>query len=829
MANNSRHKLLVRKRNGDLVPVRFDAITDRITELCETQPRLDECINPFDITKSVLDRIKNGITTSEIDDFTAELCAHNLSHPDYYKLASRLIISNHHKNLEALRELLPKKPEGPDSVEDPVDGPLRYSEVCEILRLNKDQNGKPCPIINDNLYEFVLNHKEVLDSMIILNNDFKFDFFGFKTLQNSYLLKSLINSKHVIVESPQHKFMRVSLAIHVGTDSDDNVVLDAIRETYYQLSYKKYTHASPTLYNAGIFKQQMFSCFIFPTVDSVRGIFKTVSDTADISKGAGGIGISISDVRGRGSYVRGTGGKSDGIVPMLNVFNETSRYINQGSRRSGSYAMYIEPWHVDILGFLEAKGHKGTARDLFYGLWIPNLFMETLKVDGDWYLMCPSECPGLTETYGIQFEKLYAKYISEGKYRTKVKAKKIFDAIIDSQIETGVPYMCYKDAVNEKTNHQNLGVIKSSNLCSEIMEFNSPEKYACCCLSSVLLPNFVYSDETGSVYYDYKELFETVKIVTKNLDRLIDINFYPVPETENSNKSERPIGIGAQGLADVFFKFKVPYDSEEARILNKKIYETIYFGAMTASCELAQKYGTYPTYEGSPVSKGLLQFDMWNDFDHSSLMHDWEPLRASIKKYGIRNSLVTCAMPTAATSIIAGCNECFEPISSNIYTRTALAGEFIVINKYLTEDLIKLGLWNERLKNEIIAKRGSIKDIKSIPKELKDIYKTCWEIPQKVLVDLSVDRAPFIDQSQSLNLFFAKPTYGKVSSAHMYGYSKGLKTGMYYLRSQPSGFSESMTIDESEPEQEPVEDSRDSSTTVSVSAPAPTDCEMCSG
>ncbi len=829
----SRHKLLVKKRDNSLVPVRFDEITDRLTVLCETEPKLDNSINPFDITKQVLDRIKNGITTSEIDDFTAELCAHNLNHPDYHKLASRLVISNHHKNLKTSTGLL-------------------FSEVCQALNKNKDQNGDPCPNIHPVLYRVSQEYKDEIDSIIDYSRDFDIDFFGFKTLQNSYLQKILVQKNDnknslQIVECPQHMYLRVALAIEcsrIKTDRTDRTDTESLqipddffknlRKTYELLSGRYYVHATPTLYNAGTNRQQLFSCFLLNMGDSVKDIFKCYSDVAQISKWAGGIGISISDVRGSNSYVRGTGGRSDGLVPMLQVLDATSTYINQGSRRNGSFVVYLEPWHVDIFGFLESRRIHGKARNLFYGLWIPDNFMAAVKGDEYWYLMCPFECPGLTETYGSAYEELYNKYVSEGKYREKVKAMKIWNEIINSQIETGMPYMCYKDHVNNKTNHQNLGTIKSSNLCVEVMEYNSTEKYACCCLSSLILPSFVIETENGPVF-DYDKLIDVTRTATRNLDTMIDFNYYPVPETKVSNMSERPIGVGVQGLADVFFKFKVSYDSPEAAVLNKKIFETIYYAAVLESCSLAKKNGPYPSFKGSPMSKGIFQFDMWSEFDHKSLMYDWDSLRTDVMEHGVRNSLVTCAMPTASTATISNSTECFEPISSNIYTRKVLAGEFIVINKYLTQELVKQGIWSERIKNKIINARGSVQGIVEIPEETQKIYRTCWELKQTSLINLSVDRAPFIDQSQSLNLFFAVPEFNKISSAHFYGHSKGLKTGMYYLRSKSANNSEAISSSRVE-EKEKVDKTnffqivvgKTVNTSDLPSAPS-NDCDTCSG
>lgn len=765
MSSISRHKLCVRKRNGELVPVRVDNITDRIEEMCLMEPELDTVIDPYEVTKLIVDRIINGIETSKIDSLTAELCETKcIEHPDFGTLASRLIISDHHKNLS--------KKVG-----------LEYSDVCEALYSNVDQTGAHCPLLSDELYETVKKYKDEINGMIDLKRDFLLTFFGFKTLEKSYLLHTVQKG---IVEGPQHLFMRVALGIH-GSN------LDSVKETYDLLSQKYFVHATPTLYNCGTRYPSLFSCFLLGIDDSIDGIFKCLKDTAQISKWAGGIGIHISNIRARGSYIRKTAGKSDGIVPMLKLFNDTANYVNQGGKRLGSFAMYIEPWHADIFEFLEAKIPRGVqetkSKELFYALWIPDLFMKAVDADGSWYLMCPSECPGLTDVHSEEFENLYMKYVGEKRYRKEIKARELWSSIINTQIETGIPYIAFKDTVNKKSNQKNLGTIKSSNLCIEIMEYSDDKKYACCVLASIVLPTYV----TPYGNFDHEKLYKVTKTIVRNLDIIIDKNFYAVPETKVSNLSERPLGIGVQGLADVFFKLGLPYESEEAMKLNKEIFETIYFSALEESCKLAQEKGMYATFEGSPFSQGILQFDMWNtSWNQNDSKWNWSKLKEDIKKYGTRNSLLTALMPTASTSQIMGStSEAFEPISSNLYTRRTLSGEYIILNKYLMLDLIKKGLWNKKLMKSLVKSRGSVQNIKEIPNDLKEIYKTCWEIKQTNLVNMSADRGIFIDQSQSLNLFFEKAEYNKLNSIHFKAWKAGLKTGSYYIRSKPVTNSES--------------------------------------
>jgi ribonucleoside-diphosphate reductase alpha subunit len=797
---STRFKLYVTKRDGSLVPVRYDEITDRLTSLADMYPPLSDEVNTFELTRTIIERIKDGITTSFIDNFAAEICASNLSHPDYEKLASRLVASSHQKNVACQTG-------------------ISFKNVAERLYNNYDIQKNHCPVINETIYE--ASKLDEINDMIDLSRDFLIDFFGYRTLLNSYLLKVQSPSKNdimsTVLETPQHMFMRVAIAIHYDKDNKD---LSKIKETYDAMSLKYFTHASPTLFNAGTPRQQLFSCFLLTMKDSIDGIFKCVSDTAKISKYAGGIGIAISDVRARGSYIKGTAGRSDGLLPMLKVLNDTARYVNQGGRRKGSFAVYLELFHPDIFEFLEAKLPHGAqeqrAHDLFYALWISDIFMSRVKNNEMWSLMCPDECPGLTECYGPEFEKLYTSYEKEGRYRRQVPASEIWAAIITSQIETGTPYMLYKDACNMKSNQKNLGTIKCSNLCAEILEYNTDKKYACCVLASVVLSTYVSENKE----FDYKKLYDVVRIITRNLDMSIDKNYYPVPETEVSNFSERPLGIGVQGLADAFFKMRIAYDSQEARSVNKKIFETIYFAALTESCLLAKEKEKYKSYEGSPASQNILQMDLWSMPEFES-MWDWAELRKNIKEHGLRNSLLTACMPTASTAQIMGSTEAFEPITSNVYTRRVLAGEYTLVNNYLTDDLIRLGLWSPKMKNELIRNKGSVQNIPEIPDELKKIYKTVWELPQRVLIDLSADRGPFVDQTQSLNLFFEEPTYEKLTKAHFYGFAKGLKTGSYYIRSKPSSNAEQFTVVDKVPEI--------TAKIASGDGKEPEVCDMCSG
>lgn len=751
--------MIVVKRDGREENVQFDKITKRIAYMCDD---LIVSIDPVVIAQEVIARVTSGITTSELDILTSDFCASKISdHLDYGKLAARIIVDDHQKNCVKT-----------------------FSEVCTILYNNKDNKGLNCPRISDEVYECSKNKQ--FEELVVNKRDFLLDYFGFKTLQRSYLLK--VND--IVQETPQYMFLRVSIGIHGNN-------IEKVKQTYNLMSQKYFTHATPTLFNSGTPRPQLSSCYLVGTEDSIDGIFKSISDCARISKWSGGIGVHISNIRGNESDIRGTGGKSNGIVPMLRTYNETARYVNQGGKRNGSFAMYIEPWHCDIFQFLECKKNHGDenlrARDLFYALWIPDLFMERVFADEKWSLMCPSECPGLSDCYGDEFIQLYEKYEKEGNFKKQVDAKLIWEYIINSQIETGTPYMLYKDACNKKSNQKNIGVIKSSNLCAEIIEYSDSEETAVCNLASICLPMFVL--DNGE--YDYNKLGEVTEIITENLNKVIDINYYPTEEGKKSNMNNRPIGIGVQGLSDTFNKLMVGYDSAEARDINKRIFETIYYHAVKKSCEISKQDGPYPRYEGSPVSQGLFQFELWDSFELSDELDlDWNQLKNDVLKYGVRNSLLTALMPTASTSQIMGNSECFEPVTSNWYTRRTLAGEFVVLNKYLIGHLIKEDLWNIKVRNELIRDRGSIQNIKTIPQNIKDIYKTVWEIKQKVLVDLSADRGRFIDQSQSLNLFFDIPSYSVLSKSHYYGWKAGLKTGSYYIRSKPAINNDSVAVEE---------------------------------
>ena len=880
-------------RSGKREPVSFDKITTRIQHICSWKLESnsknniltsDWCdpitsIDPIDISKKICARIYNGIDTSELDAMSAELCAAmSTNHPDYSKLASRITISNHQKIT-----------------------PNCLTDVIRLGNENKDAIGVISPLYDKSIAEFILQWSSILDAMIIYDRDYDIDFFGFKTLQRSYLFKANGN----VIERPQHMWMRVAVCLHAPhneswysntIDAEDERLIERfelIKETYDSLSCKKFIHATPTLFHAGTPRPQCSSCFLMGTEDSVEGIYKTISDTAMISKWAGGIGLHISNIRANGSYIRKTAGRSLGIMPMLKVYNDTARYINQSGRRNGSFALYLEPWHADIFEFLDAKKNQGAdesrARDLFYGLWIPDLFMARVRDDGDWCLMCPDESPGLADCYGDEFDKLYLQYENEKRYRKCIKARDVWKAVINSQIETGTPYMLYKDAANKCSNQKNVGVIKSSNLCTEIIEYSDANEYAVCNLASVNLTSFVahsksamqmindlqssvntlwtvddcdwcclvkgllnqYNipyktnelkrDEFGSIIwpeemkrlglttvpqlfrtceetgvinqhlggydtlwksispeFNYNELHSIVRVMTRNLNKIIDINFYPVEETRRSNMRHRPIGIGVQGLADIFMMMRVPFDSHEARILNANIHETIYHAALTESAELAKKDGPYETFEGSPLSNGEFQFNLWSLVNQQRVIKpmeiwDWEDLRDTIMSHGVRNSLLVAPMPTASTSQILGNNECFEPYTANMYTRRVLAGEFTVINKHLIKDLQNCKLWNSGMKELLIRDRGSVVNI-PIPKFLKSLYKTAFELKQKVLVDMARDRGFYICQSQSLNLFFDHPDFETLSKAHLYGWKCGLKTGSYYIRSKPAITSQQFTV-----------------------------------
>ena len=792
------------KRDGRQEPVQFDKITARIKKLCyELHPSVD----PVKIAMRVIEGVYDGVTTTELDNLAAEVAATNaVSHPDYASLASRIALSNLHKST---------KKSFADTMED------LFTYIDPIT-------GENASLVAKDVIEIVRENADFFDSQIIYDRDFNYDYFGFKTLERSYLLK--INGQ--IVERPQHMLMRVSIGIH----KDD---LEAAVNTYNLMSEGWFTHATPTLFNSGTPKPQMSSCFLLTTrEDSISGIYDTLKQCAKISQNAGGIGLSIHDIRATGSYIKGTNGTSNGIVPMLRVFNDTARYVDQGGgKRKGSFAIYVEPWHADIFDFLDLKKNHGKeeqrARDLFYALWIPDLFMKRVEENGDWTLMCPNECPGLADTHSAEFEALYQKYEAEGKGRKTIKAQELWFKILESQIETGTPYMLYKDAANSKSNQQNLGTIRSSNLCTEIIEYTAPDEVAVCNLASIALPKYV---ENGA--FDHDKLFEVTYQVTKNLNRIIDRNFYPIPEARNSNMRHRPIGLGVQGLADVFILMRHPFDSEEARALNREIFETIYYAACTASKDLAKVEGAYETFKGSPASKGQLQFDMWGVTPTDRW--EWDVLKEEIKTHGLRNSLLLAPMPTASTAQILGNNECFEPYTSNIYTRRVLSGEFIIVNKHLLRDLTKLGLWDDDMKNRIISANGSIQNIKEIPDNLKALYRTAWEIPQRALVDMSADRGAFICQSQSLNVFMENVNTAKLTSMHFYAWKKGLKTGMYYLRTKAATDAIKFTVDKKykeAPAQQAAEASRKSihemteaeQAAMACSIENGSDCEMCSG
>jgi len=755
--------MLVVKRDGRRESVKFDKITARVEKLSYG---LDSnFVEPIDVAKKVIEGLFDGVSTPELDNLAAEIAATmTVQHPDYAKLAARIAISNLHKTTSK-----------------------SFSNTMKRLYTYVDpKTGENAPLVSKETYGIVKKNAAVLDSTIIYDRDFSYDYFGFKTLERSYLMK--LDGK--IVERPQHMLMRVAVGIH-----GDN--LDKVVETYNLLSEKWFTHATPTLFNAGTPKPQLSSCFLLTMKDdSIDGIYDTLKQCAKISQSAGGIGLSIHNVRAKGSYIKGTGGVSNGIVPMLRNFDMTARYVDQGGgKRKGSFAMYLEPWHADIFDFLDLKKNHGKeelrARDLFYALWIPDLFMKRVEANEDWTLLCPNECPGLSDVYGEEFEKLYEKYEKEGRGRQTVKAQDLWFEVLESQIETGTPYMLYKDAANKKSNQKNLGTIKSSNLCTEIIEYTAPDEVAVCNLASLALPMFV-DEEKGT--YDFQKLYDVTYVATKNLNRVIDVNYYPVPEAKNSNMRHRPIGLGVQGLADAFILMRMPFDSPEAKKLNKDIFETIYFAAMTASKDEAKVDGPYETFKGSPVSKGIFQFDMWGVTPDSGLW-DWDSLKKEVKKHGVRNSLLVAPMPTASTSQILGNNECFEPYTSNIYTRRTLSGEFVIVNKHLMKDLIKLDLWNPDMKNKLIAAQGSVQNIPDIPQDIKDLYKTVWEISQKAVIEMSADRGAYICQSQSLNIHIQDPNFGKLTSMHFYAWKNGLKTGMYYLRSKAATSAIQFTVD----------------------------------
>jgi ribonucleoside-diphosphate reductase alpha chain len=752
--------MFVVKRNEKKESVKFDKITARIEKLCYGLDR--RFVNSIDVAKKVIEGLYDGVSTTELDNLAAETAASlTVKHPDYALLASRIAVSNLHKNTTK-----------------------SFSATMKLLYECRDaRSGKTAPLLAQDVWDIISSNAELLDSTIIYDRDYGFDYFGFKTLEKSYLLK--VGGKPV--ERPQHMYMRVAIGIH-KTDIES-----AIR-TYHLMSERWFTHATPTLFNAGTPKAQMSSCFLLTMKeDSIDGIYDTLKQTARISQSAGGIGLAIHNIRATGSYIGGTNGTSNGLIPMLRVFNDTARYVDQGGgKRKGAFAIYLEPWHADVFAFLDLRKNHGKeelrARDLFYALWMPDLFMHRVEANGNWSLFCPNEAPGLSDCWGEEFEKLYTRYETEGRARRIVRAQDLWFAILDAQIETGTPYLLYKDAANRKSNQQNLGTIKSSNLCTEIIEYTSPDEVAVCNLASLALPRFVIHG-----VFDHKKLYEVAYEVTRNLNKIIDNNYYPVPEARNSNMRHRPIGLGVQGLADAFILLRLAFESPEAKQLNKDIFETIYFAAMTASKDLAKTEGPYSTFAGSPASRGIFQFDMWNV--EPGLRWDWYRLKDEVMKTGLRNSLLVAPMPTASTSQILGNNECFEPYTSNIYVRRVLSGEFVVVNKHLLKDLVELDLWNDDMKNRIIGNNGSIQQIDEIPAAIKEIYKTVWEIRQRNIIDMAADRGAFICQSQSLNLFVETPSAGRLTSMHFHAWKSGLKTGMYYLRTQAASQAVQFTVE----------------------------------
>lgn len=759
-SHHNDEEMRVKKRNGSFEIIAFDKILNRVKNLGKSANITS--INYASLVIKVIDQLYDGIPTTKIDELTAEQCAAlSTQHPDYITLASYIATSNNHKNTDA-----------------------SFYKVMTKLYKNKDNHKCSSSLISEKTMSLITKHKEELENIVVHQRDFLIEYFGYKTLECSYLMK--INGQ--VVERPQHMWLRVSIGIH-----GDNI--DKIKETYDLMSQKYFTHATPTLFNSGTLRPQLSSCYLIAMEsDSLGGIFNTLTDCAHISKWAGGIGLHIHNIRARGSLIRGTNGASTGIVPMLRVFNCTARYVDQGGRRNGSFAIYLEPWHADICDFLELKKNHGDeeikARDLFYALWVPDLFMKKIKENEDWCLFCPDECPGLSDVYGDAFENLYHKYESEGREKCKLKARDLWFKILDSQMETGTPYLLYKDACNKKSNQQNVGTIKSSNLCCEIIQYSDDKETAVCNLASIALNRFVKEDKT----FDFELLHSVTKSVTYNLNQVIDINYYPTEKTKKSNMRHRPIGIGVQGLADTFMMMDFTFNSSQAKQLNTHIFETIYHAALEMSVELSKKHGPYDSFQGSPASKGILQFDMWN-VDPGNSRYDWTEMKKSIVTHGIRNSLLIAPMPTASTSQILGNNEAFEPITSNIYTRRTLAGEFIVINKYLMRELIDMGLWTEALKNNIIANRGSVQHLTNLSEHMRNKYKTVWELPMKDLIDMSADRAAFICQSQSLNLWMEEPSYGPLTSMHFYAWNKGLKTGLYYLRRKPKHQAQQFTIE----------------------------------
>ncbi|XP_046335381.2 ribonucleoside-diphosphate reductase large subunit-like [Haliotis rufescens] len=791
--------MYVVKRDGRQEKVMFDKITSRISKLCYGLNM--DFVDPTAITLKVISGLYHGVTTIELDNLAAETAATmTTKHPDYAQLAARIAISNLHKETKKV-----------------------FSDVMDdLFKWVNPKTGKDSPMIADDIHDIIMKNSDKLNSAVIYDRDFNYNFFGFKTLERSYLLK--IDGK--VAERPQHMLMRVSVGIH----RDD---LEAAIETYNLLSEKWFTHASPTLFNAGTRRPQLSSCFLLTMdSDSIDGIYDTLKKCALISKSAGGIGLNVHCIRSTGSYIAGTNGTSNGLIPMLRVYNNTARYVDQGgNKRPGAFAIYLEPWHSDIFEFLDLKKNVGKeetrARDLFYAMWLPDLFMERVEQNAEWSLMCPHECPGLADVWGDEFKKLYEGYEKAGKTRKVIKAQQLWYAIIESQTETGTPYMLYKDHCNRKSNQQNLGTIKCSNLCTEIVEYSAPDEVAVCNLASIALNMYVKPDRT----YDFGKLRAVTKVAVRNLNKIIDVNYYPVIEAQNSNFRHRPIGLGVQGLADAFILMRYPFESDEAQLLNKEIFEHLYFAALEASCELAERDGPYQTYEGCPVSKGVLQFDMWNVKPVTKL--DWTSLRAKIAKHGVRNSLLLAPMPTASTAQILGNNESIEAYTSNIYTRRVLSGEFQVVNHHLLKDLTERGLWNDEMKNKMIASGGSIQGIEEIPKDLKDLYKTVWEISQKTVIKMSADRGAYIDQSQSLNIHIAEPNYGKLTSMHFYAWKMGCKTGMYYLRTKAAAAAIQFTVDKSKlkPQQKETkeENKEDNMAAMVCSLQNKDECLMCSG
>ena len=807
---SSSSDMYVLKRNGDREIVAFDKILARLKTL-GAQAKIT-AVNYTTLVIKIIDQLFDGIPTMKIDELTAQQCAMmSVQHPDYGTLASYIIISNAHKNI-----------------------PGGFYDAMQVLYEYRDSHNKHVPIISKDLWDFLheivdtprngsvsgpgpfLVH-EAIEQMIDHSRDYLIDYFGFKTLERSYLMRC----HGVVVERPQHMWMRVALGIHSGRKDTVSIyeTLVYIQNTYNAMSQKYMTHATPTLFNAGTPRPQLSSCYLIAMEnDSIDGIFDTLKDCAKISKHAGGIGLHIHNIRASGSHIRGTNGASNGIIPMLRVFNNTARYIDQGGRRNGSFAIYLEPWHPDIEDFLEMKKNHGDeemkGRDLFYALWVPDLFMERVRGGGGagtttgagagtdmWSYFCPDECPGLADVYGEDFRALYEKYEREGRARKQVKARDLWLKILDSQMETGTPYILFKDAANKKSNQKNVGTIKSSNLCTEIMEYSDENETAVCNLASIALNKFI-DEESGVI--NMAELERVTALIVDNLNQIIDINYYPTMKTKTSNLRHRPIGIGVQGLADVFMMMNIPFHSEEARVLNREIFETIYYAAVNASMTLAARHGAYETFPGSPASQGILQFDMWGidptansypDPKYRTWKYDWSALKSKVQKYGLRNSLLLAPMPTASTSQILGNNECFEPITSNIYTRRTLAGEFIMVNRYLIRDLISLGMWNERVKTNIIANQGSVQYIDALPDALKLKYKTVWEMPMRHIIDMAADRGAFICQSQSMNLWVEEPNYNILTSMLFYAWNKGLKTGVYYLRRKAKHQAQQFTVE----------------------------------